>query len=108
MPYWVSKILIFLKNLLHKKTEPIILEAESITIVRHAEENTEENASEVLNKIINTPTKYEGIMEMLWFDELLFAPCPLINCQNYDNCSKNLFKCDWIREEVLMMKNETN
>lgn len=107
MPFSVSKFLHFFKKLLRKEPELIIEEAE-ITVIRHADQDKEENTSEVLNEIINTPKEQTFLVKKLCIDELLFAPCPLVNCDNYDNCSKNLFKCDWIKEEMLMMKDETN
>jgi len=57
--------------------------------------------TKTLDKIINGTATFKTKIDISYIDEILFAPCPLINCINYDQCSKNLLKCDWIKEEII-------
>ena len=101
MPSWVSKVSSFFRRVFHRERK-IILNIDSIEI----EILPDKDNTKALDRIIAGVGLYTGMIEAFYIDELLFAPCPIINCIHYENCKKNLFKCDWIKEEMLMKINE--
>jgi hypothetical protein len=100
MPFSDCRIIKFLRKVFQRKT---IIKAESIKI-EFEPKNYEKSHAEKLNSIISGQSVITGTFEITEIDELLFSPCPIVNCMNYDQCSKNLSKCDWMREEMVVMK----